>query len=229
MKKSKNQLNLEKKIKRKVTKNNFIWKYKYIIILQILFIIEIKAQNLRELENINEIKIIIDKNINNNITNFINSEYQNYISKIIINEEVQSGIIIILPDLENNIVNITIKFSSQLTSCDSMFYGLSNIINIDLSKFDLSQVTNMKNFFSGCTSLSSINLNNNNAILSIDLSYMFNGCKSLTSLDLSNFKATSIKWMLYNCISLSSLNLNNFDTSLVNDMDYAFYNCHSLK
>ena len=133
MKKLKNKLIQEKNLKRKIEmrKNNSICKYKYIIILLVLIIIRIKAQYLRELDDINEfneIKITIDKNKNNNITNIINSAYQEFISAIIINEVPQSSINITLPELEDDIINITIKFNSLLTSCASMFYELSNII-----------------------------------------------------------------------------------------------------
>ena len=41
-----------------------------------------------------------------------------------------------------------------------MFYGLTDILEIDLSNFDSSKVTNMIRLFQGCTLLTSINLKN---------------------------------------------------------------------
>jgi len=40
--------------------------------------------------------------------------------------------------------NITLVFEDEVTSCERMFYVLTNIKEIDLSGFDSSKVTNMK-------------------------------------------------------------------------------------
>ena len=56
--------------------------------------------------------------------------------------------------------NIILKFNSAITSCENMFLGSNNIIQIDLSDFDSTQVTSMKNMFSGCTNLRKINFGN---------------------------------------------------------------------
>ena len=45
--------------------------------------------------------------------------------------------------LKFNINKVTIKFDTLITSCNCMFSGLSNIIEIDLSNFDTSKVTDM--------------------------------------------------------------------------------------
>ena len=160
--------------------------------------------------------------------------------------------------LSNQINNITLKWNYLFNNCEYMFYGLSNIINIDLSNFDSSKVTKMLKTFQDCTSLTSINLKNLNTSLvedmrdlfvncnkltSIDvsdfntksvtkMSSMFYGCTSLTSLDLSNFdtsKTTLMTAMFQGCDSLLSLDLNNFNTSIVTDMSCMFKECKSLK
>ena len=48
---------------------------------------------------------------------------------------------------------ITLRFQTQIFSCESMFYNLANIIEADLSNFDASKVTTMCNMFCSCTNL----------------------------------------------------------------------------
>ena len=160
-------------------------------------------------------------------------------------------------NLINEINNITMIWNRQLYSCNTMFYGLRNLIYADLSKFDCSQVTLTTFMFDGCSSLKSVNLKNLNtssvesmakmfhlcsSLISLDLSYintssvtsietMFGGCESLESLDLSNLNISKVEFtnnLFEDCYSLTSLNLNNLDTSNVRIMDAMFYNCYSL-
>ena len=55
---------------------------------------------------------------------------------------------------------VTIIFTNEATSCDSMFKGCSDIIEIDFSNFISSNIQNIDNMFDGCTSLKSINFGN---------------------------------------------------------------------
>ena len=52
------------------------------------------------------------------------------------------------------------KWNNALTDCIRMFYGLLNIIEIDLSNFDLSKVTKMNMMFRNCDNLEYIKFNN---------------------------------------------------------------------
>ena len=65
-------------------------------------------------------------------------------------------------NLEGDRNNITLKFDTQIESCYSMFSGLKNITEIDLSNFDASQVTNMALMFNGCSNLEKIEFGNIN-------------------------------------------------------------------
>ena len=121
---------------------------------------------------------------------------------------------------------------NQLESCKKMFFSLSNIISIDLSKFNSSLVTDMSDMFHDCNSLEFINLMNLNTSLVKIMSGMFSNCKSLTSLDLSNFDTKSVismDFMFVSCSSLTSLDLSNFDTSKVEDMEMMFGGFEKLK
>ena len=175
---------------------------------------------------------------------YINGELQNYTGKEVYN----------LPD---GINNITMKWDNDLINCNAMFYELTNIIRIDLSKFDsskvinmvgmfasceqldfidltnldTSKVTSMAYMFSKCTSLTSIDLRSFNTLKVEDMSRMFMTCSSLISLDLSNFKTPSLKnmnYMFFYCIALVSIKMNNFITSSVLSIESLFSNCKKL-
>jgi len=136
-------------------------------------------------------------------------------------------------DLINDENNITMKWSNGLTDCTRMFYGLSNLIEVDLSNFDFSQEIDMSLMFRDCYNLEYIKFNNNieNKIIVSGMSYMFINCISLKNLDLSNFDTTLVTSLMYtfsDCISLVSLNLNGFNTSSVTIFMGTFNNCSSL-
>ena len=133
--------------------------------------------------------------------------------------------------LSKQINNITVKWNYLFNNCEYMFYGLSNIINIDLSKFDSSKVTNMLKIFQDCTSLTSINLKNLNTSIVEDMRDLFVNCKNLKSIDVSDFNTKSVtkmSSMFYGCSSLTSLDLSNFDTSKTILMNAMFQGCDSL-
>ena len=153
---------------------------------------------------------------------------------------------------------IGLKWYNLAISCDCMFYGCSDITEIDcsnftifnvkvirsmfnectsltslnLSNFDTSKVIWMNNMFSDCSSLTSLDLSNFNTSEVINLHHLFRGCSLLTSLDLSNFdtsKVTTMFCMFKGCSSLTSLNLSNFDTSKVTNMFSMFEGCIKLE
>ena len=113
-----------------------------------------------------------------------------------------------------------------------MFYNLTNIIKIDLSKFDASQVTQMIGMFYNCISLTSINFEGFNTKSLISMDYMLYNCKQITSLNLKSFETSSVTNMtgvFGYCESLLSIDLSNFDTSSVTQMVIMFHSCISLK
>ena len=159
--------------------------------------------------------------------------------------------------LENNINNVTMKWSTPPTSLYKMFFSLKNIthvyfkgiissqvtdmtdmfrecsslVYVDFSDFDASSATNMATMFSNCQSLQSIDLSGLYAPQLITTQNMFESCSSLISLNLSNFNAPnlqSIEKMLFGCSKLENLDLTNFDTSTVTMMNSLFQGCKSL-
>ena len=182
-----------------------------------------KLLNLKKLNLISEISLTIrgtnDQLVLNNNGNILKP------SELIINDVVQDYTGYYAYNLTNEENNITLKWDTSLSDCLEMFYARTNIIRLDLSKFDSSAVTTMKNMFYDCNSLLSLNLTNFKTTLVKDMGGMFYNCKLLTSLDLSNFDTslvTNMEKMFAFCVSLESLDLNNFITSLVTDMGNMF-------
>ena len=160
----------------------------------------------------------------------INPKFEEYPNEIY-EDEIKIGENISTINLIKPETYIRLKWFNQLTNCNNMFQNLTNILYMDLSKFDSSEVTTMFSMFHGCESLTSINFTNFDTSKVIYMNSMFAECKSLSDLDISNFntsKVTHMNFLFGNCISLKSLDLSNFDTSLVVDMGYLFYNCWSL-
>jgi len=122
---------------------------------------------------------------------------------------------------------IVMKWNTIIKSCENMFYGLSNITQIDLSNFDFSEVSSMRGMFSGLSKVTKIKFNTKSKTTkNTNLEKIFNGCDLLESLDLSIFDTslvTNMAYMFHGCYKMKSLNSLNFNTSLVEDMKSMFY------
>ena len=132
---------------------------------------------------------------------------------------------------EYDLNNITIKFDELINSCEKLFYGLKNIIEIDLSKLDTSEVTNMSSMFDGCSNLEKVNFGNINTSLVKNMEYLFHNCSKLSSIDVSKFdtsSVTSFKYLFRYCISLTSIDVSNFNTQNVVNIHDIFSYCHNL-
>ena len=136
-----------------------------------------------------------------------------------------------------NLINsenvITMRWNYPLTNFSFMFADLSNLIEIDLSNFDISGVTRMTSMFQNCFNLEYIKFNNNieKKLMVRDMSSTFENCTSLKTLDLSNldtYELRSTTRTFLNCCSLTSINFNGFNTSLVTNFIGMFLNCSSL-
>ena len=135
---------------------------------------------------------------------------------------------------KSGIFSIKLLFESKfsLLNCSYMFCECSNIISIDLSKFNAKNVNDMKYMFYGCTSLETINLSSFNTINVTDMQRMFGNCSKLKSLNLQFFNTENVRnmeSMFYNCNSLIALDLQSFKTNKVTNMNEMFDGCSSLK
>lgn len=112
-----------------------------------------------------------------------------------------------------------------------MFYCLTGVISIDLSKFDTSKVTDMCYMFGSCCELTSLNLSKFDTSNVKNMSFMFIDCTQLTTLDLSNFNTSNVVGMLQmfrNCYELTSLNLSSFTGTKVQTLNQMFFQCEKL-
>ena len=156
---------------------------------------------------------------------------------------------------EENTIELFYKDSKDNFEC--LFYGCSDIDEIDASHLNSSNAYNMEYMFYQCESLTSLNIENLNtqkvqymrgmfgycsSLKSINISHfitrsvegiarMFEGCSNLTAINLSNFDTTKVQYMnrlFYGCISLTYLDISNFNTSNVIWMNEMFRECYLL-
>ena len=116
-------------------------------------------------------------------------------------------------DFINDINNVILIWNDPVNNIQPLFYGCSNITEVDLSYFDSSSLLYIGGLFKYCSSLTYVNFTNFNTDQVQIMRYMFSGCDSLKSLDLSNFNTESVtdmKYMFHNCNNLHYLNLKNF-------------------
>ena len=92
--------------------------------------------------------------------------------------------------------NVKLKWNYPIKNCAYMFGNCDDIIEADISNFNLSQVTRAEFMFSNCTSLTSINLTNINTSSITRMNRMFENCLSMTSIDLSYFNTSELEWVV---------------------------------
>ena len=149
---------------------------------------------------------------------FVNGEKENEVKKIYY--------------LRKDSNNITLIFNDEILSCQSMFYNLQNIIEIDLSNFDFSKVTDMNSMFLNCKNLKKIIFGKINTSSVITMAGLFAECNNLISIDLSNFDTSNVIYMnqmFSGCRKINSIDASSFNTSKVISMFDMFGYCNELK
>ena len=134
---------------------------------------------------------------------------------------------------ESNVSTIDFE-DGFIFPCDSsnLFYGCSNLTDIDLSGVDASNVTDMNCMFGSCKKLKNINFKGFDTSSVKDMNSMFWGCNNLQSIDVSNFdtkNVTNMAGMFCDCRKLQNIDVSNFDTSNVTDMNCMFMWCNNLQ
>ena len=127
--------------------------------------------------------------------------------------------------------SIEIEIPELIKDCSYMFYGCTNIIDIDLSNFDLQGATKMKDMFNYCINLQNVRFPQFPLEKITNTSYMFNYCKKLSKIDLSNLNTENIismAGMFQHCESLEFLDLSNFDIKNNTQLSCMFNNCYKL-
>ena len=131
---------------RKKTNNHLYSSYFISLFYYIFFFSEI------EITILSEIHMIIQGQGNQSIlnNNFYKEPTEVYVNNIKYDACKKSC------ELPSDLNNITLIFNEEINSCENMFNGLYNIIEIDLSYFDFSLVTNMNSMFRYCYHLQKI-------------------------------------------------------------------------
>ena len=175
------------------------------------FILFLFIINLKELKATQEINVTVIGTGQQKILN--NVYFHDRPSQLLVNGITQSSANYYVYNLTQNINIITIRWDYNLTTCNSMFYKLDNIIDFDFSNFDTSQVINMDAMFRNMKSLKILDLRHFNTSSVSSMANMFSGCTSLVSLNLNNFNTslvTNFNNMFDSCNKLIYLNLNSF-------------------
>ena len=143
----------------------------------------------------------------------------------------------------NNLLNITFgpNFNtSNVTDMQSMFAGLSELKELDVSNFNTSNVTTMYHMFYGCQSLETLDVSNFDTSKVINMKNMFNmwddkinACSNnnLKLLNLSNFDTSRVTDMsgMFSCSDVSEIKgLQNFNTNNVINMGRMFFECKNI-
>ena len=135
-----------------------------------------------------------------------------------------------IPKEEGNHI-IEIEVQEQIEDFSYMFYGCTNIIDIDLSNFDFQSTRIMNDMFNYCINLVNIRFPQSSIENVINTSYMFSYCKKLMKIDLSNMNTEnviSMAGMFQHCESLESLDLSNFDIKNSTQLSCMFNDCYEL-
>ena len=96
------------------------------------------------------------------------------------------------------------------------FFQRQDIIELDLSRWDVSAVTVLTRAFFQCTNLVSVDTTGWDLSSLSSLDYTFYQCSSLTDLDVSNWDVSSVtqfRGAFQDCNSLAVLDTSNWDTS----------------
>ena len=164
------------KYKSKLVNNSF-FKNKTVMILYLM--INLFIQVLTEEIKSNITLKINGKGLKNVFSSSNDFNKNNYPTKVYINKIEQD---IVQNSYYFNETNnfIELIWDKNIDNSYDMFRGCSDIIELDLSKFNSSEITIMNNMFRDCTSLISLNLENFDTSKINYLANFFKNCKSLT-------------------------------------------------
>ena len=205
-----------------------------IVLLKIDLVSLLIVKNTRKLNTYNsEIKLVIKRRFGSSNIKILNNEFNPEPSEVIINEvkrnDCKKSCYL---DSEYEINYVTLIFKEEIETCRSMFEGVYNIIEVDLSKFNASGVINMSYMFKNCYYyLTTIKFGNINISLVENMEGLFYGCKYLKNIDLTNLDTSHVKTMkgmFYECLRLETINFGNINTSSVENMEGIFAYCTSL-
>lgn len=124
------------------------------------------------------------------------------------------------------------EIPSTVKDVSYLFAGLSNLENIDLTKYDFSNVENMSYLLYNCARLKEIDLSNINMSKVTSLSSAFSMCRLCETIKLSNNPMPDLKSINYtfsNCFSLKKIEFGSMVNSPITSLDHTFYYSDKLE
>ena len=229
----KNQCSLKKKnnlFLKKIYRDNFSF---LVFLIISIYIPTVLAKNkiFRKLEAFSEITLTIP---GNGIQKLLSDSYSSTLpEEIIINgNTISNGVKEIEINLNQEKTNVTLRWTSELTTCKEMFRGLSNIIHVDLTGFDPSNIEDLSFMFDECKNIQTIKIEDFNSPNLKNTKSMFNECHSLKYINFKNIdtqQVTTMENMFSNCLSITSIDLSSFNTASVINFNSMFRSCTNLK
>lgn len=126
-----------------------------------------------------------------------------------------------------------LNFTNKLTNLQGAFNGCTQLLEIDVSDWDMINVKTLHQCFNNCSKLGYLDLSKWDIDNVTSTYYCFNGCSTLKSIgDTSNWNTTSIdnaSAMFYDCNLLQELDVSNWNMSSATRLDGMFANCSTLK
>lgn len=127
-------------------------------------------------------------------------------------------------------VDLTMISPRNETSLDDLFYGNTNLTNINVSNWDTSNITSLKRAFSLIKNLESVECADWNVSNVTTFYALFDASSNLQTIDVSKWdtsSATNMEWMFCK-INATKLDVSNFNTSNVTNMHAMFIGNSSL-
>lgn len=127
-------------------------------------------------------------------------------------------------------VDLTMISPKNETSLNDLFYGNTNLTNINVSNWDTSNITSLKGAFSLMQNLESVDFAEWNVSKVTNFYALFDDSRKVNTIDVSKWNtssATSMEWMFCR-INATKLDVSNFNTSNVTNMHAMFIGNSSL-
>ena len=123
--------------------------------------------------------------------------------------------------------------TSKVTSMAYMFFRMSQLEEVDISKFDTSSLSNMGFLFMECTSLKEIDISHFDTSKLGGALYLFRGCTKLVSanisgLDFSHLDSYGLTCMFHSCKNLEMVDMRGINTKGVKSFSMFFLECDKL-
>ena len=196
------------------------------IVLFLVLINGLSANNLRILDPTSEVLLVIERN-EPGIQQLINEAYPYDILEVRVNGNTKSCLKTC--DLDAGISNVIVKLPPEKEICHHMFEEISNVKKIDLSNFDFSKITDMYGMFFNCYDLEEVTFGAK-VPSPTEAGVLFQGCTNLKSVDLSNFnfsRFNNFYGMFLDCKNIKTIKFGNIPS--VTDFGVAFQRCEKLE